>query len=135
MINEVALCAASGLKLGMDKINLVEKFALFADHWNPRVIGQINNTAVKLVKFQGEFVWHSHELEDEMFLVVSGSFSMHLRDKIVPLEVGECIIIPKGVEHKPVAEKEVWVMLIEPSSTVNTGTVLEERTRAALEHI
>jgi mannose-6-phosphate isomerase-like protein (cupin superfamily) len=119
----------------MDKINLSEKFGLFSDHWNPRVIGNINNTAVKLVKFQGEFVWHSHELEDEMFLVVAGKFEMHLRDKIVPLEVGECIIIPKGVEHKPVAESEVWVMLIEPSSTVNTGAVLEPRTRHELQEI
>jgi mannose-6-phosphate isomerase-like protein (cupin superfamily) len=119
----------------MDKINLAEKFSKFSDHWNPRLIGNINTTAVKLVKFQGEFVWHSHELEDEMFLVVAGSFEMHLRDKIVPLSAGECIIIPKGVEHKPVAAQEVCVMLIEPSSTVNTGAVLEERTRAKLEHI
>jgi mannose-6-phosphate isomerase-like protein (cupin superfamily) len=123
------------LKSWMDKINLAEKFGLFSDHWNPRLIGNINNTAVKLVKFQGEFVWHSHELEDEMFLVVAGSFEMHLRDKIVPLGAGECIIIPKGVEHKPVAKFEVCVMLIEPSSTINTGAVLEERTRATLEHI
>jgi mannose-6-phosphate isomerase-like protein (cupin superfamily) len=119
----------------MDKINLAEKFSKFSDHWNPRLIGNINTTAVKLVKFQGEFVWHSHELEDEMFLVAAGSFEMHLRDKIVPLSAGECIIIPKGVEHKPVAAQEVCVMLIEPSSTVNTGAVLEERTRAKLEHI
>jgi mannose-6-phosphate isomerase-like protein (cupin superfamily) len=119
----------------MDKINLAEKFSKFSDHWNPRLIGNINTTAVKLVKFQGEFVWHSHEFEDEMFLVAAGSFEMHLRDKIVPLSAGECIIIPKGVEHKPVAAQEVCVMLIEPSSTVNTGAVLEERTRAKLEHI
>jgi mannose-6-phosphate isomerase-like protein (cupin superfamily) len=119
----------------VDKINLQEKFGCFSDHWNPRVIANINNTTVKLVKFQGEFVWHSHELEDEMFLVVTGSFEMHLRDKIVALHAGECIVIPRGVEHKPVATEEVCVMLIEPSSTINTGAVLEGRTRTVLEHL
>ncbi len=119
----------------MDKINLAEKLGLFTDHWNPRLIGQVNNTAIKLVKFQGEFVWHSHELEDEMFLVIAGNFEMHFRDKIVPLEAGETIIVPRGVEHKPVAEKEVSIMLIEPSSTINTGAVLESRTRTVVEQI
>ncbi len=99
------------------------------------MLGQVNDTAIKLVKFQGEFVWHSHELEDEMFLVISGNFEMHFRDKIVNLEAGECLIVPRGVEHKPVALEEVCVMLIEPSSTVNTGAVLEQRTRNVLEKI
>ena len=119
----------------MNKINLQEKLGLFSDHWNPRLIGQVNSTAIKLVKFQGEFVWHSHELEDEMFLVISGSFEMHFRDKVVSLETGETIIVPRGMEHKPVALNEVSVMLIEPSSTINTGAVLEERTRSILESI
>jgi mannose-6-phosphate isomerase-like protein (cupin superfamily) len=119
----------------VNKINLAEKLALVTDHWNPRLIGQVNNTAIKLVKFQGEFVWHSHELEDEMFLVLEGEFEMHFRDKIVRLETGETIIVPRGVEHKPVASKEVSIMLIEPSSTINTGAVLEQRTRSVLEVI
>ena len=119
----------------IEKINVVQKLSLFSDHWNPRVIGQINDTSVKLVKFQGEFIWHSHEFEDEMFLVISGQFEMHLRDQIVLIQAGECIIIPKGVEHKPVALAEVCVMLIEPNSTVNTGAVKEDRTRGILESI
>jgi mannose-6-phosphate isomerase-like protein (cupin superfamily) len=119
----------------MNKINLQEKLGLFTDHWNPRLIGQVNETAIKLVKFQGEFVWHSHEREDEMFLVISGNFQMHFRDKIVPLEAGETIIVPRGIEHKPVALEEVCVMLIEPNSTINTGAILEERTRSILQVI
>jgi mannose-6-phosphate isomerase-like protein (cupin superfamily) len=119
----------------MTKINLQEKLGLFTDHWNPRLIGQVNQTAIKLVKFKGEFVWHSHELEDEMFLVIAGNFQMHFRDKIVNLEAGETIIVPRGIEHKPVALEEVCVMLIEPNSTINTGAVLEERTRGILEQI
>lgn len=119
----------------VNKINLAEKLSLFSDHWNPRLIGKVGDTAIKLVKFQGEFVWHSHELEDEMFLVISGNFEMHFRDKIVSLETGETIIVPRGVEHKPVAKEEVSIMLIEPSSTVNTGAVLESRTRSVLESI
>ncbi len=121
--------------MNVNKINLAEKLGLFTDHWNPRVIGQVNNTAIKLVKFQGEFVWHSHELEDEMFLVLEGSFEMHFRNKIVQIKTGETIIVPRGVEHKPVAHQEVSIMLIEPSSTVNTGAILEERTRGVLEQI
>jgi mannose-6-phosphate isomerase-like protein (cupin superfamily) len=119
----------------VNKINLAEKLTLVTDHWNPRLIGQVNNTAIKLVKFQGEFVWHSHELEDEMFLVLEGKFEMHFRNKIVRLETGETIIVPRGVEHKPVALNEVSIMLIEPSSTINTGAILEERTRSVLEVI
>jgi mannose-6-phosphate isomerase-like protein (cupin superfamily) len=119
----------------VDKINLRAKLELFHDHFNPRVVGQINDTAVKLVKFQGEFVWHHHELEDEMFLVLDGGFDMHFRDRIVHLEAGEFLIVPRGVEHKPVAEREVAVMLIEPASTLNTGNTVGELTRTTLETI
>jgi mannose-6-phosphate isomerase-like protein (cupin superfamily) len=117
----------------VDKVNVAQKLGLFTDHWSPKVVGQINNVAVKLVKFQGEFVWHHHELEDEMFYVVSGGFEMEFRDRTVHLETGEFIIVPKGVEHRPVAANEVCIMLIEPDSVVNTGNVVNERTVANLQ--
>ena len=113
-----------------------DKLELFTDYFNPRVVGQVNDTAVKLVKFQGEFVWHSHELEDEMFFVMSGEFEMHFRDKVVNVEAGEFLIVPKGVEHKPVAQREVAVMLIEPATTLNTGNAASsDLTRSTLETI
>lgn len=112
----------------MTKINLAEKLALFSDHWNPRIVGELNNQHVKLVKFQGEFVWHHHDHEDELFLVVKGRFRMEFRDKQVWLNEGEFLIVPRGVEHRPVAEKEVHVLLFEPASTLNTGNVNNERT-------
>jgi mannose-6-phosphate isomerase-like protein (cupin superfamily) len=118
------------------KVNLIDKLALFDDHFNPRVVGQVNDTAVKLVKFQGEFVWHSHEHEDELFFVVGGSFEMHFRDKIVTVNTGEFLIVPHGVEHKPVAEREVSIMLIEPATTLNTGDAApSDLTRTTLETI
>ena len=120
----------------MDKINVAEKLELFTDHWSPKVVGQINNVAVKLVKFQGEFVWHSHELEDEMFFVMSGEFEMHFRDRIVMITAGEFLIVPKGTEHKPVAQREVAIMLIEPATTLNTGNAASsDLTRSTLETI
>ena len=119
----------------MDKVNLLEKFAQFSDHWNPRLVGQINSTAVKLVKFQGEFVWHHHELEDEMFFVVRGRFDMQFRDHTVTLEQGEFLIVPHGTEHRPVAVEEVWVMLVEPTTVLNTGNLRNERTVDVLEQI
>ncbi|HYH16516.1 MAG TPA: cupin domain-containing protein, partial [Flavisolibacter sp.] len=97
----------------MEKVNLLEKFGLFNEHWSPKVVGELNGQQVKLVKLQGEFVWHHHETEDELFLVVKGSFNMELRDKTVCLNEGEFFIVPKGVEHKPVAKSEVWVLLFE----------------------
>lgn len=119
-----------------EKINLGEKFSLFSDHWNPRVAGRLNGQAVKLVKFQGEFVWHKHDQEDELFLVVKGYFDMELRDKIVRLNEGEMIIIPRGVEHRPVAEREVEVLLFEPETTLNTGDAHKnELTRENLKEI
>jgi len=119
----------------MEKVNLQEKFSQFADHWNPRVAGALNGQHVKLVKFQGEFVWHQHEHEDELFLVVEGCFDMEFRDRTVTLQKGEFIIVPRGVEHRPVAQQEVQVLLFEPAGTVNTGNVTEARTRARLEEI
>ena len=119
----------------MDKINIREKLSLFSDHWNPRIAGELNGQHVKLVKFQGEFVWHKHDEEDELFYVLNGEFDMEFRDKTVRLQEGEFIIVPRGVEHRPVAEKEVAVMLFEPASTLNTGDAGGERTKEELEKI
>jgi mannose-6-phosphate isomerase-like protein (cupin superfamily) len=119
----------------MDKINLREKLARFAETWSPKVVGELNGQQVKLVKFQGPFVWHHHEHEDEMFLVVRGRFRMEFRDRHVWLEEGEFLIVPRGVEHRPVAEEEAHVLLFEPASTLNTGNVRNERTVAAPERI
>ena len=119
----------------MNKVNLLEKFALFSDHWHPRVVGELNGQLVKLAKLQGEFVWHQHELEDELFLVVKGSLTIRLRDRDVDLQEGEFCIVPKGVEHQPIAKEEAHVLLFEPTSTVNTGNVESDRTIADLEWI
>ena len=119
----------------IEKVNLSEKFRLFDEHWSPRIAGEVNDTHVKLVKFQGEFVWHHHDTEDEMFLVVKGRMRMRLRDGDIDLEEGEFIIIPHGVEHMPVADEEAHVVLLEPKSTLNTGNVRNERTRANLQHV
>ena len=119
----------------MHSINLTEKFSLFNDHWNPRVVGELNGQQVKLVKFQGAFVWHKHDAEDELFYVVKGSFSMEFRDRTVALHESEFLIVPKGIEHRPVAEEEVWVMLFEPAATLNTGNTTGELTRKELEKI
>jgi mannose-6-phosphate isomerase-like protein (cupin superfamily) len=112
----------------MEKVNLAEKLDLFHDHWKPRIVAELNGQQVKLVKFAGPFVWHQHENEDEMFLVVRGSFRMEFRDRVVELHEGEFIVVPHGTEHRPVAENEVAVLLFEPSATVNTGNVRSERT-------
>ena len=112
----------------MDKVNLAQKFALFDDYWSPKVVGELNGQQVKLVKLQGPFVWHHHETEDELFLVVKGRLCMEFRDRQVWLEEGEFLIVPHGVEHRPVAEEEVHVLLFEPASTLNTGNVTSDRT-------
>ena len=112
----------------MEKVNIAEKFARFEDHWSPRIVGDLNGQHVKLVKFQGEFVWHHHDHEDELFLVIKGRFRMEFRDRSVWLEEGEFLIVPRGVEHRPVAEYEVHVLLFEPAGTLNTGEVTNERT-------
>jgi mannose-6-phosphate isomerase-like protein (cupin superfamily) len=119
----------------MDKVNLAEKFALFADLWSPKVVGDLNGQQVKLVKFRGEFVWHSHDVEDELFLVVRGSFRMEFRDSSVELRAGEFLIVPRGVEHRPVAVEEVEVLLFEPAATVNTGSAGGARTVTKLQRL
>ena len=119
----------------IEKVNLKDKFDLFEDWWNPKIAGEINETYLKLVKFKGEFVWHQHEREDELFLVVKGRMTIRLRERDIELEEGEFVIIPQGVEHMPVAEEEVQVVLLEPKSTLNTGDVLNERTVADLQRI
>ncbi len=112
----------------MDKVNIAQKLALIDAHWSPRIVGELNGQHVKLVKFQGAFVWHAHEHEDELFLVIQGRFRMELRDRQVWLEEGEFLIVPRGVEHRPVAEEEVHVLLFEPVGTLNTGNGPDERT-------
>ena len=114
----------------MEKVNLAQKFSLFQDHWSPKIVGELNDSHVKLVKVQGEFVWHHHEVEDELFLVVKGRLLIELRDRDIELDEGEFVIIPKGVEHKPVAAEEVHLLLLEPKSTRNTGNIESERTAA-----
>ena len=115
----------------MDVINIAQKFSLFQEYWQPRIAGELNDTYVKLAKLKGEFVWHLHENEDELFLVVKGKLLIKLRERDLWLEAGEFAIIPKGVEHCPVAEEEVQVILLEPKSTLNTGNLQNERTIAA----
>jgi mannose-6-phosphate isomerase-like protein (cupin superfamily) len=112
----------------MERVNLGEKPALFSDHWSPKVVGELNGRQVRLVEFRGEFVWHTHDHEDELFLVVRGRFRMEFRDRRVSLEEGEFLIVPRGVEHRPVADEEVHVLLFEPATTPNTGDVRDERT-------
>lgn len=117
----------------MRKVNLAEKFASISDHWNPRIAGELNGQHVKLVKFKGDFVWHHHDSEDELFLVVRGSFRMDYIDesgaaRSMDIREGEFVIMPRGVEHRPCADEEVEVMLFEPTSTLNTGNVEDERT-------
>jgi len=119
----------------MEKVNLKEKFSRFSQHWSPKIAGELNDSYVKLVKFQGEFVWHHHEQEDELFLVVQGRIVIKFRDRDVELREGEFLIVPKGVEHKPVAEAEAHVLLLEPKSTLNTGNVRNERTLPELERV
>ncbi|MDJ0864579.1 MAG: cupin domain-containing protein [Myxococcota bacterium] len=117
------------------KVNLAEKLAQFDERWSPRIVGALNGQHVKLAKLEGEFVWHHHRDEDELFLVLRGALAIHLRDRIVELEAGELFIVPRGVEHRPVAHGEVHVLLFEPASTRNTGNVRNERTVDAPEEI
>lgn len=119
----------------MEKVNIKEKFSLFNEYWSPKIAGEINDTHVKLVKLHGEFVWHHHEQEDEMFLVVKGRLLIKFRERDVWLEEGEFLIVPKGVEHMPVAEEEVHVLLLEPKTTLNTGNQVNERTVSDLQSI
>ncbi|MCM8748506.1 cupin domain-containing protein [Thermomicrobiaceae bacterium CFH 74404] len=117
------------------KVTIAEKFALFDEYWSPKIIGEINDSYVEAVKVKGEFVWHRHELEDEMFLVVRGSLRMQFRDREIQLGEGEFIIVPRGIEHRPVADEEAHILLFEPKTTLNTGNVRNERTREQLERL
>jgi mannose-6-phosphate isomerase-like protein (cupin superfamily) len=119
----------------MEKVNLADKFSLFHDYWHPRIAGELNDSHIKLVKLKGEFVWHRHEAEDELFLVVKGKLLIKLQDRDIWLDEGEFVVIPRGVEHLPVAEQEVHVLLLELKSTVNTGNVQNDKTVADLEWI
>jgi mannose-6-phosphate isomerase-like protein (cupin superfamily) len=123
----------------MDKVNLAQKFSLFSEHYSPKIVGEINDTFVKLAKLQGDFMWHHHDVEDELFLVVKGELRMKIREnggeREVVIQPGEFIIIPHGVEHFPSAEEETHIMLLEPKSTLNTGNVENERTLAELQRI
>ena len=119
----------------MPAVNLAEKFARFQDYWNPRILGELNDCHVKAVKIKGEFVWHHHDHEDELFLVVQGTLRMRFRDRDELIREGEFIIVPRGVEHLPVADEEVHIILLEPKTTLNTGNIENERTVRELEHI
>ncbi len=119
----------------MDKINLSQKFDLVHEYWSPKVVAELNGQHVKLAKLKGEFMWHHHEAEDELFFVVKGTLTIEFRDRIEVLQENEMLLVPRGVEHKPVALDEVWIMLFEPKSTLNTGNVVNERTKRKLEDI
>ena len=119
----------------ISKVNIEDKLSLISDYWNPRIAGELNGQQIKLAKLKGEFIWHKHENEDEMFLVLKGRFRIELRDRTIELEEGEFIIIPKGTEHKPVADEEVSIMLFEPVATLNTGQHVNELTKENLQHI
>ncbi len=111
----------------MEKVNLAEKFALISEHWRPKIVGELNGQEVKLVKFQGAFPWHHHEAEDEMFMALRGSFRIEFRDKTVELKPGEFVIVPRGVEHRPVADDAVEVLLFEPAHLLNTGNIIDDK--------
>jgi len=119
----------------IEKVNLAQKFGLFEEYWDPRIAGELNDSYVKLAKLKGEFVWHQHDHEDELFLVVKGHLTIKLRDHDVELHPGEFVIIPRGIEHLPAAEEEVHVLLLEPKSTLNTGNVQSERTIVDLKRV
>jgi mannose-6-phosphate isomerase-like protein (cupin superfamily) len=119
----------------IEKVSVIEKLNSFQDYWSPKIVGAINDSFVKLVKLKGEFVWHHHEHEDELFLVLKGTLLIKLRDRDIRIEEGEFVIIPRGVEHLPIAREEVHVLLLEPKSTLNTGNVTNERTVTELDRI
>ncbi|MDQ6814513.1 MAG: cupin domain-containing protein [Bacteroidota bacterium] len=119
----------------MEKINITEKLSMFSDYWNPRVAGELNGQHVKLAKLKGEFIWHKHDNEDELFYVLDGTLTIEFRDKTIEINKNECIIVPRGVEHRPIAKQEVSVMLFEPITTINTGDVKDAFTRESLQKI
>jgi mannose-6-phosphate isomerase-like protein (cupin superfamily) len=119
----------------LDKVNINQKLSLFNEYWSPKIVDELNGQYVKLVKFKGEFTWHKHENEDELFFVIRGKFKMEFRDKTVELHENEFIVVPKGIEHKPVAEEEVSVLLFEPKTTLNTGNIKNEFTKPNLQRL
>ena len=119
----------------MDKVNVAEKFARFREHWSPKIVGELNGQMVKLAKLLGSFDWHHHEAEDELFLVIRGRLRLEFRDRAVLVEPGEFIIVPRGVDHRPVADEEVEVLLFEPASRLNTGNIVNERTLPTLDRL
>jgi len=119
----------------MQAINIDQKFSLFNEHWSPKIIGQLNGQDVKLAKLKGEFIWHNHKNEDELFYIIKGSLQIEFSDKTITLNEGEMLIIPRGVEHKPFAKEEVWVLLFEPTNTKHTGEVIHELTKESFEKI
>ena len=119
----------------MEVVNIKEKFNLFTDQWSPKIIGQLNGQDVKLAKIKGEFIWHDHKNEDELFYIIKGTLNIEFRNKTVTLHEGEMLIIPKGIEHKPIAKEEVWVLLFEPSNIKHTGDVKHELTKESFEKI
>jgi mannose-6-phosphate isomerase-like protein (cupin superfamily) len=121
--------------MAIEKVNIRQKLGLFSDHWDPKILGELNGQHVKAVKLLGEFLWHHHEHEDELFLVIKGVLKMEFRDKSIELGEGEFIIVPKMVEHRPVAEREVEILLFEPATTLNTGNVMNEKTKKELKRI
>jgi mannose-6-phosphate isomerase-like protein (cupin superfamily) len=121
--------------MDFDKVNFSEKFSRFSDYWSPKIVGELNDSYVKLVKVKGDFVWHHHDNEDELFMVVKGRLRIRLRDRDVEINPGEFYIVPKGVEHMPIAEEETHIVLLEPKSTLNTGNVRNERTVEELQRM
>jgi mannose-6-phosphate isomerase-like protein (cupin superfamily) len=119
----------------MNKVNLAEKFSLFNEHWQPKVVGQLNGQHIKLAKLKGEFIWHSHENEDEFFMVIKGHLTIKLKDETIELDEGEFYIVPKGVEHLPIADEEAHIMMFEPIETVNTGKLNSDKTVTELERL
>ncbi len=119
----------------MDKVNIKEKLSLFTEYWNPKIVGELNGQYVKLVKFKGEFVWHKHDEEDELFYVLEGKLKMEYRDKTIEIDKNEFLIVPKGIEHRPIADEEVSVMLFEPVTTLNTGDTVSDLTKQVLDII
>ena len=119
----------------MEKVNIDKKLSMFHDYWNPRIVGELNGQHVKLVKFKGDFTWHKHDNEDELFYVLRGNFKMEFRDKTIELKENEFLIVPRGVEHKPIADTEVSIMLFEPGTTINTGDISNHFTRNILDII
>jgi mannose-6-phosphate isomerase-like protein (cupin superfamily) len=136
MCSQSGICRVfAGREILLEKVNIADKFEKITEYWKPYIAGELNGQLVKLDKLKGEFVWHHHENEDELFLVVKGRFRMELRDRHIWLEEGEFLVVPRGVEHRPVADEEAWIVLFEPASTLNTGNVQNERTLHQLERV